>query len=164
MDNAFEKARAAYGTGAYDDATLEFIFPELKESEDDRIRKWLIDYFKNVGNTWIHREISPEQILSYLEKQKDHFRDDTKMVEQKLEEWSERYIADVFEKVGLAKIVREQGNDALTNAVQSAMIELSNGEKQEWSEEDVDMLNSCISSIEEAKEEPEYYQHFDPDC
>lgn len=62
---------------------LETLIPELKESEDERIRKWLIDYFKNVGNTWIHREISPEQILSYLEKQKDHFRDDTKMVEQK---------------------------------------------------------------------------------
>ena len=40
-------------------------------------------------------------------------------------EWSEKCIADIFEKVGLAKIVREQGNDALINAIQSAMIELS---------------------------------------
>ena len=44
MDNAFEMARAAYGTGAYDDATLEFLFPQLKESEDEKIRKWLFDY------------------------------------------------------------------------------------------------------------------------
>lgn len=56
--------------------------------------------------------------------------------EQKPAEWSERHIADIFEKVGLAKIVREQGNDALTNAVQSAMIELRKVENTEWSEED----------------------------
>ena len=43
---------------------------------------------------------------------------------------TEEYIANVFEKVGLAKIVRELGNDALTNAVQSAMIELSQQGKQ----------------------------------
>ena len=39
----FDRAKAAYGTGAYDDVTLEFIFPELKESEDERIRKELED-------------------------------------------------------------------------------------------------------------------------
>jgi hypothetical protein len=52
---------------------------------------------------------------------------------------SEKYIADVFEKVGLAKIVREQSNDNLTNALQDAMIELSKfipQPKQEWSKED----------------------------
>ena len=42
MDNAFERARAAYGTGAYDDATLEFLFPQLKESRDEQIRKAII--------------------------------------------------------------------------------------------------------------------------
>lgn len=40
--DAFERARSAYGTGAYDDATLEFVFSQLKESEDERIRKKLI--------------------------------------------------------------------------------------------------------------------------
>ena len=29
-EKALEKARAAYGTGVYDDATLEFIFPQLQ--------------------------------------------------------------------------------------------------------------------------------------
>lgn len=43
MDNAFERARAAYGTGAYDDATLEFLFPELRGSEDERIRKRIVE-------------------------------------------------------------------------------------------------------------------------
>ena len=67
MDTAFEKARAAYGTGAYDDATLEFLFPQLKESEDERIRKELIDMIKECTN-WPHKK----EYLNYLEKQKEN--------------------------------------------------------------------------------------------
>jgi len=63
--------------------------------------------------------------------------------------WSEKYIADVFEKVGLAKIVREQSNDNLTNALQDAMIELSKVTLQPnptaWSEEDEEILRTIIS-------------------
>lgn len=33
-DEAISRAKDSYGTGAYDDATTEFIFPELSESED----------------------------------------------------------------------------------------------------------------------------------
>ena len=71
--------------------------------------------------------------------------------EKKPAEWSEKCIADVFEKVGLAKIAREQSNDNLTNALQDAMIELSKftpQPKQEWSEEDIEMLNSAILFVE----------------
>ena len=63
--------------------------------------------------------------------------------------WNEKYIADVFEKVGLAKIVREQSNDNLTNALQDAMIELSKVTLQPnptaWSEEDEEILRTIIS-------------------
>ena len=30
---AFKKAKSAYGTGAYDDATMEFLFPEFNKKE-----------------------------------------------------------------------------------------------------------------------------------
>ena len=50
---------------------LESVFPELRESEDERIRKWLVDYFKAVERCWIHWDISPERIVSYLEKKKE---------------------------------------------------------------------------------------------
>jgi len=62
--------------------------------------------------------------------------------------WNEKYIADVFEKVGLARIVREQGNDQLTNAVQSAMIELSKHQTSAWSEEDERMCQETIDWFE----------------
>jgi len=73
--DAFERARSAYGTGAYDDATLEFVFPQLKESEDERIRKdivALILFALEDGSA-----VSPgshttkEEALAYLEKQKE---------------------------------------------------------------------------------------------
>ena len=95
-------------------AVLEDILPELKESKDERIRKTLIDYFEHhTVAIKIFYGIRVDDILAWLEKQGE-----------KKPFWSEKFIADVFEKVGLAKIVREQGNNELTNAVQMAMIEL----------------------------------------
>ena len=69
MDNAFEKARAAYGTGAYDDATLEFLFPQLRESEDERMRQLI---YSSINNDMpIASPKNKELALSWLEKQKE---------------------------------------------------------------------------------------------
>lgn len=67
---------------------------------------------------------------------------------QPKQEWSEKRIADIFEKVGLAKIAREQGNDELTNALQDAMLELSKVENTEWSEEDGLTIANLINYFE----------------
>ena len=47
----------------------ETIFPELRENEDEVIRKWLYSYFRSLFPTWIHRDITCEEILAWLEKQ-----------------------------------------------------------------------------------------------
>lgn len=76
MDNAFERARAAYGTGAYDDATLEFLFPQLKESEDERIIRAIIDALyshSNSINLLSSRGYQMGDIEAWLEKQKELF-------------------------------------------------------------------------------------------
>ena len=111
-ENIFNRAKAAYGTGAYDDATLEFIFPELAESEDERIRKVLIHIVKSAcskyGIKYIGDKITEEMLLAYLEKQKEQkpadgkellyvsnksynigYRDGKREAEQKTAEWSE---------------------------------------------------------------------------
>jgi len=126
------------------------IFPELQENEDERIRKDIVEAVE------FHKDFSQkrkEYIYAWLEKQgeqkpqdksaleaiNEEKVDNANKIEQKPTEWSEKYIADVFEKVGLAKIVREQSNDALTIALQDAMIELSKFIPQSnhaWSEED----------------------------
>jgi hypothetical protein len=42
----FKYAKQLYDAGSYDNETLEAIFPELKESEDEKIRKELIFYLR----------------------------------------------------------------------------------------------------------------------
>ena len=132
QEEKFEEAKRLYETANADQRyVLESLFPELKESEDERVRKEIISAIKEdwPGHTdWI----------AWLERQ----------VQKSA--WSEKYIADVFEKVGLAKIVREQSNDNLTIALQSAMIELSKftpQPKQKWSEEDETKIKSIIALL-----------------
>ena len=48
---------------------VTYIFPELKESEDERIRKWLIDWVNAVN--WSERfSVTKEQVFAWLEKKK----------------------------------------------------------------------------------------------
>lgn len=63
-------------------AILE-LFPELAESEDEQARKGLINF---LNQPLISDKITFEariKWLTYLEKQKEHFRESTKMAEQK---------------------------------------------------------------------------------
>ena len=151
---------------------LAMLIPELAESEDERIRKGMIYEIKAIlrgEDLGFPPQDVLESRLAYLEKQKDidkmivvspevwdkaiadayenGKKDGEKQKEQKPAEWSEKYIADIFEKVGLAKIVREQGNDELTNALQDAMLELSKVGNVEWNEEDVKRLYSIGTQI-----------------
>ena len=66
---ALERARMYHTGGSICDAHMaEVIFPELKESEDERIRKALIDLFSNnAKKDW--RDIPTEKIIAWLKKQ-----------------------------------------------------------------------------------------------
>lgn len=51
-----------------------YIFPELRESEDERIRKRLIEYFEGfrMGNVEVRWEgLIVQEVLAWLEKQKE---------------------------------------------------------------------------------------------
>ena len=180
------------------------IFPELLESEDERIRKWLVDYFGSIKETvWIHRDITCEQILFYLEKQKEQKPVDydhemwkncvanfaggkKEVIEhperyglQKPAEWSEVELEFRGEKVtvkrpfyrddkGRGYSTAELDEGVAWNALRAwcekkgiSLYDLY--PKSEWSEEDEDMLNCCISSIEEAKENRYAYKETDGD-
>ena len=55
-----------------------YIFPELAESEDERIRRKMLEHFRSkTKETWCNMPV--KNIIAYLEKQK----------EQKSAEWSE---------------------------------------------------------------------------
>lgn len=67
-DEAIERAKKLHGNGI-----TEEIFPELKEREDDRIRKWIIDDIRyNMNNEPLNNseyKKKAEQAIAWLEKQ-----------------------------------------------------------------------------------------------
>lgn len=55
---------------------LEIIFPELKESDDEKIRRFLVelvsnDKFNDYGGLYKDRNVLYDDVLAYLEKQKE---------------------------------------------------------------------------------------------
>lgn len=65
---ALERAREELGSGCFDKGTVEYIFPELKESEDEKIRKSIIELLNEVRFTFKYYDIN--KMLAWLEKQK----------------------------------------------------------------------------------------------
>jgi hypothetical protein len=153
-DEAIKKAKSKIKDDKdhvlYEDDVIE-IFPELKGSE-------------NITNQDCNYKTYTE-LVKRLEKVKDAVKKQNYGIAMDIlftpypgfqvmvpTDWSEKYIADVFEMVGLAKIVREQENDALTEALQSAMIELAKYRvvpqiRQEWSEEDKKLIDDTCHLI-----------------
>ena len=76
-DEAIERAKKLYGDGI-----AEGIFPELKESDDDRIRKWIIDDIRyNMNNEPLNNseyKKKAEKAIAWLEKQGENYTDKTK--------------------------------------------------------------------------------------
>ena len=68
-EEKLKEAKRLYKTATPDQKyVLESLFPELKEPEDEKIRKWLIDWAKAVN--WSEQfTVTKEQVLAWLEKQ-----------------------------------------------------------------------------------------------
>ena len=69
-DKAVKEASIAYkDEDKHLKATLERIFPELKESEDERIRKAIMEFFELQDDNTTYSFIPKKDILVWLEKQ-----------------------------------------------------------------------------------------------
>ena len=71
-DEAIEKAKYYYGEGKtleYASDITSYIFPELKESEDERIKKSLLDYLHTLPNHFSHNGSLVIDWIAWLEKQ-----------------------------------------------------------------------------------------------
>ena len=69
-DEALEKASAAHkDDDRHLKATLERIFPELKESEDERIKKAIIEFFESEDDNATYSLVRKKDIIAWLEKQ-----------------------------------------------------------------------------------------------
>ena len=63
-DEAIERAKKSYGN-----RIAEEIFPELKESEDERIKKAIIEFFESEDDNTTYSLVRKKDIISWLKKQ-----------------------------------------------------------------------------------------------
>lgn len=131
-DEALEKAKklCEYPTTQPFVSTLEEIFPELKESEDERVREWLIDW-ANAVNWSKQFPVTKEQVLAWLEKQKP--------VEQQMY-WTEEEIEPIISDYLCG---REHYGGMIGRLCHLKP-------KQEWSEKDDEFLRRAINVTKSA--------------
>lgn len=69
-NEALEKARELMDKGY--DVLMPEIFPELKESEDDRIVRCLLNYFNHVRYNGLDlKDTDVDEVIAWLKKQKN---------------------------------------------------------------------------------------------
>ena len=129
----------------------ELIFPELKESDDERIRKELINFFKHYPNIIVKKERRNDWI-AWLEKQRysefelenEYWRgydDDAKKQGEQKPAWSEED-EEMFKRFVdlIPQYMTAHGYNELFNWFKSLKDRVQPQPKQEWSEEEEKML------------------------
>ena len=114
---------------------LEAMYPELKESDGEKIRKFLVEYFSGFSVWRGDWDIKPVMILDWLEKQK----------EQKPAEWSEKDILTLDSIISIVEDWESEqseeekeyyGATQKSDFLKSLPERFNLQPKQEWSEED----------------------------
>ena len=162
-DEALKRAKTAIDIAADKDlvkGVATTIFPELRESEDERIRKALIDGVRQIR---CKNDITQEQMIAYLEKQKEQ-----KPAEQlggtftsydmaKTFTEGQNYVIAHPKKFGLCKPA-EWSEDTIRCGIREVGLtqhqidwlkkNVCPQPKQEWSEENEKMLEIVIANYE----------------
>lgn len=121
----FNRAKAAHGTGAYDDATLEFLFPELAESEDERMINGLQGFLSAFGSDYFGTG-GWQKFDDWLEKQKEQKPRDYRKLYKGVSQ------SDWFKENYVGKSLGEE-------------------QKPEWSEADEVYLEDALWCVEKAE-------------
>lgn len=110
---------------------ISTIFPELAESEDEKIRKMMIRYFESCGNLEWYDGLTPQKAVAWLEKQKP--------VEQQMY-WTEEEIEPIISDYLCG---REHYGGMIGRLCHLKP-------KQEWSEKDDEFLRRAINVTKSA--------------
>jgi len=70
-EKALERARKLNADNMLSDEATEEIFPELKESEDERIRKHIVEIMKSLPGGYWYGQKEKDDSLAWLERQKE---------------------------------------------------------------------------------------------
>ena len=155
-------------------SAIELAFPELKESEDEKIRKALVWHLK-ADVDFVSNGVTKAECLAYLEKQKDinclacdeHLKGylagrkvtEEKQKEQKPAEEDGPFNEDEFLENELSAFLqnydKEYDDDAAVSDVARHFYEIGKKQKEqkpvEWSEDDEKMLQSIIKDFRAGK-------------
>ena len=119
---------------------MEYLFPELKESEDEKIRKELIEFTKTRGGF-------KQEWIAWLKKQSERKPDLYPLcttVKEKIRTYiANNFITDEVVKTDVKSIVR-----AMEEGVRLGKEE----NKSTWSEEDENRFKNLIELIEQSNE------------
>ena len=139
----------AWNLDSDDMEVLSVVIPELAESEDERIRKELVNFILyRAGRVLLDKE-TEHRFVAYLEKQKeqkpewsDEDRDNLERVDNYL--WIlDNYIGDdCATPQGKADKIRGNIQEILSPWLKSLPERFNPQPKQEWSEEDINKIRS----------------------
>lgn len=133
--------------------TIEKAFPELRESEDEKWRNWLIGHLKGYINQTDNKYAEVcKKAISWLEKQavqKSWSEEDEQMIQDIIEA-----MQDIIEAIGTQYDVSDYKE--MVDWLKSLKDRVQLQPKQEWSEEDEKMLNGIIEEIRPFGECPDY--------
>ena len=114
---------------------IEPIFPELAESEDERIRKWLIKDMGRRLSCWTSTEVTKEQVLAWLEKQGEKI--------EPIEGFNTEFERQVSHLIASAINREHEYNEGYVKWTANALLNFAKRElekqgeqKSTWSEED----------------------------
>ena len=158
-DEAIEAARKELKQDLHESGVwaIKRIFPELRESEDKKIRNWLIFVFDSRNEKFVEEldnycgNVTREQILAYLEKQK----------EQKPIRWTDLTWKDIVELEGIINNVNYEfrngiGQESFGKEVLEKFREYKGDEyldeieqkPAKWSEEDKVIIDCAVEVVE----------------
>lgn len=131
-DEALERARMLNNGKDVDveagTTTCEYIFPELKESGGERIRKWLYDYISNCPNNNFdfYGGVGKDAVLNYLEKQKDAFENGRQLGIMQEQARQELELTDEKQKSDRMKPIYD-ARESFESALEKAWNDYHNG-------------------------------------
>lgn len=147
---ALDWARKVYPhTCGNEKEDLEHFFPELKESEDERIRKFLVDILSH--GTWRKEwPFGPNEVVAYLEKQKEQKPVDM----SELMVHKEPYIAPV--PIPIVADEQKPAEWSEEERIRKGLIEYLESDRDYQPCQDVSFYNEAISWLKSIRPQPHW--------
>ena len=160
-DEALERAKSVIEQNPlmeYLKKGIEYIFPELKESEDERIRKSLLKYLHTLPNHYSHDGVCAPEWIDWLEKQGEHANFRNKIhIGDKVTRNRDGVLVNLSQLNRVTKVEEKQGEQKPTDEEMKELLqtEYEKGRadaiaemQKSWNEKDEEQLNNIMWIIE----------------